>query len=606
MLLFFQVLFVAVAGQLSVPSHTVCGHNACYTAHTGSKPFQEALASCRANGGNLVTAKDPGEAQHIQDLLSTLAPGPPPSRKWRFWMGLHLPQRHCYQQHKPLRGFLWTAGGDQTTYSNWGREPLGTCTARRCVHITVSHSRSSSEDFKWSDGVCTQHLDGYLCKFSFKGMCQAIGLNGTGLVTYSTPFNAESSSLTLVPFGSLAKVSCEEAPAMGYVLCLEKSQGSFGWSKDGPFCAPPSGCTLENGGCAQLCVSQRGRRHHCQCHEGYQLGGDQRSCQPLDHCQAAPCQYRCLHLSVGFQCTCPLGYGLAENGHNCLDVDECANASHCPQLCINSPGSFSCRCTKGFVLMDGQCQDLDECAAWPCAQMCQNTEGSYRCHCRAGYVSSGHSCLDLDECTGHPCQRACSNTEGSFHCSCPGGYTLAEDGVSCAPQHLATTLIASPPDLTSAGDWSAPMPAGIGIHTTHLGTTSGHMDSAATESERPGVPTVGGQREGTVADFSTGRGPPITSRPGRVRTPTQGGEQEHRAWLLPCALGSAAVLLLLCSLVLVLCCRHRSAEGKATDFYSWIQAAGPSSFRTPWKATSAGCHTAADNYMELEANQTAI
>ena len=33
------------------------------------------------------------------------------------------------------------------------------------------------------------------------------------------------------------------------------------------------------------------------------------------------------------------------------DVDECqADNGHCEQICVNSPGSFSCRCSEGHQL----------------------------------------------------------------------------------------------------------------------------------------------------------------------------------------------------------------------------------------------------------------
>ncbi len=33
-----------------------------------------------------------------------------------------------------------------------------------------------------------------------------------------------------------------------------------------------------------------------------------------------------------------------------VDVDECADADRCTQICINLPGSFRCDCNDGFEL----------------------------------------------------------------------------------------------------------------------------------------------------------------------------------------------------------------------------------------------------------------
>ncbi|KAL7070447.1 hypothetical protein ACQ4LE_010441 [Meloidogyne hapla] len=57
------------------------------------------------------------------------------------------------------------------------------------------------------------------------------------------------------------------------------------------------------------------------------------------------CQYKCHDLANGsFQCICPDGYSLSEDGR-CFDVDECKNSSSpcvSDQLCFNKLGTFSC------------------------------------------------------------------------------------------------------------------------------------------------------------------------------------------------------------------------------------------------------------------------
>ena len=76
-------------------------------------------------------------------------------------------------------------------------------------------------------------------------------------------------------------------------------------------------------------------------------------------------------------------------------------------ICINTPGSYSCACNPGYMLlMDGTtCVDADECKdnSRVCnGGKCSNLAGSYRCDCSDGLLSSpdGSTCLGIKEGIG--------------------------------------------------------------------------------------------------------------------------------------------------------------------------------------------------------------
>uniref|UniRef100_A0A8C5MPX1 Fibulin-5 n=1 Tax=Leptobrachium leishanense TaxID=445787 RepID=A0A8C5MPX1_9ANUR len=174
------------------------------------------------------------------------------------------------------------------------------------------------------------------------------------------------------------------------------------------------------------------------CRFGYQLD-ENSQCTDIDECASEthhcnPTQI-CINTEGGYTCSCTEGYWLLEG--QCLDIDEC-RFGYCQQLCANVPGSYSCTCNPGFILNeDGRsCQDVDECVASnPCVQSCLNTYGSYLCRCEPGYEleDDGISCSDMDECSVSEflCQYECVNGPGSYYCICPEGYTLLDDTRSC-------------------------------------------------------------------------------------------------------------------------------------------------------------------------------
>ena len=129
----------------------------------------------------------------------------------------------------------------------------------------------------------------------------------------------------------------------------------------------------------------------------------------------------CVNTLGSYECRCASGY--RGDGLVCLDVDECNEmANICPQYatCFNKPGGYVCVCKAGFRTSmlttslgadnvsqvqheDGsKCVDIDECGegSHECQanSKCVNTLGSYKCVCARGFRGNGAFCQDVDEC----------------------------------------------------------------------------------------------------------------------------------------------------------------------------------------------------------------
>lgn len=490
-----------------------CSAEGCYAIYFQRRSFLESWRSCRERGGTLATLRHHEEAALVEELFHGLGLAEEQATM-RFWIGLQRQPRQC-SPTRPLRGFTWVTGDQDTLYTNWLRPegaPGGTCAIPRCVVMSYGASRAAQvENFKWLDGSCTLPVDGFVCKFLYKGMCPAMVSEG-GPVMYTTPFQLVSRLLTYVPFGSVANVPCGGSVPDLSVLCMLKEDGTIGWSKDGPYCpaeqqqhelgmhqlAGVGSCDINNGGCEHICVDEA-EDYFCECDEGFALMEDGQNCAPADHCESNPCEYDCTSHGHGYLCSCPEGHELGTDGRRCQDIDECAESS-CDQLCINFAGGYQCQCQVGYQMEDGQCQDTDECATLaPCEHSCENTEGSYVCHCHLGYSPAEedpHHCVDTDECQiADMCQQMCVNYIGGFECYCNDGYELDSDGISCHPlqeaeaamgEHypfLHTTLVPPSPD-TWPYDYSEEETEdeGLAVATT--------LEPETTSQERTTVPTL--------------------------------------------------------------------------------------------------------------------
>ncbi|KAL4680587.1 hypothetical protein H8959_022528 [Pygathrix nigripes] len=132
-------------------------------------------------------------------------------------------------------------------------------------------------------------------------------------------------------------------------------------------------------------------------------------------------------------------FGLQFQSRLCA-IDLCAEGTHgCEHHCVNSPGSYFCRCQVGFVLQQDQksCRAIDYCSFsnHSCQHECVSTPGGPRCHCREGHdlQPDGRSCQVRDLCNGvdHGCEFQCVSEGLSYRCLCPEGQQLQADGKSC-------------------------------------------------------------------------------------------------------------------------------------------------------------------------------
>ncbi|XP_028599163.2 nephronectin isoform X3 [Podarcis muralis] len=165
-------------------------------------------------------------------------------------------------------------------------------------------------------------------------------------------------------------------------------------------------CGLKPRPCKHRCMNTYGS-YKCYCLNGYMLMPDG-SCSNALSCSMANCQYGCDVVKGEVRCRCPSpGLQLAPDGRTCVDVDECATGRvTCPRFrkCVNTFGSYICKCHKGFDLMyiggKYQCYDIDECSLgqYQCGSFsqCYNTQGSYKCKCKEGYRGDGMNCITFD------------------------------------------------------------------------------------------------------------------------------------------------------------------------------------------------------------------
>eukprot|EP00933_Yihiella_yeosuensis_P047761 TRINITY_DN4368_c0_g7_i1.p1 TRINITY_DN4368_c0_g7~~TRINITY_DN4368_c0_g7_i1.p1 ORF type:complete len:946 (+),score=134.53 TRINITY_DN4368_c0_g7_i1:76-2913(+) len=169
---------------------------------------------------------------------------------------------------------------------------------------------------------------------------------------------------------------------------------------------------------------------------------------PLHNCSLG---HPCVNTEGSFFCRCPAGYG--GSFPRCQNVDECKTGAHTCKLhenyntgvnCSDTVGSFICKCLPGYAprvfpnYTHLNCSEVNECLAGNhnCDTQggnCTDTVGSFTCKCKPGYLGDGVTCVAIDECVMgiHNCAKdaECADTAGSFTCQCKVGF--AGNGTYC-------------------------------------------------------------------------------------------------------------------------------------------------------------------------------
>ncbi|XP_074518290.1 nephronectin-like [Halichoeres trimaculatus] len=291
----------------------------------------------------------------------------------------------------------------------------------------------------------------------------------------------------------------------------------------------------DGGRCQPHC--QQGCKHgecvgpdRCRCHPGY----TGKACnQDLNECgmKPRPCKHRCMNTLGSFKCYCLDGYALQADG-SCRNARTCYHAN-CQYGCKVTKGAVQCTCpSPGLRLGPDRrtCVDVNECVSGggvcPHRRKCVNTFGSFVCRCHLGfkltYINGRYSCIDKDP------RAFCALNPTSPKCKCKDGSCEAVLKVTLEPHRPRTTKTTTPitttpsaamlpttPTTTLPSTTTTTLPTPV--TTTSPTTTTTTVTTTTPATTTPLITTVPATTTTTTVTTTT---PATTTTPVTTTTPT--------------------------------------------------------------------------------------
>lgn len=258
----------------------VCSGGDCITVNQDRVDFRTAEAACRSSRGELLTLRSETDGRDLHALSQELS--------GNVWIGLHLPTGACSNLSSPLRGYEWdsaSTGGFIPSPDIW----------KHSIAVCSPHCVTVSTDRKWTERLCSEVTDGYLCRTQHKDACQAQGL--------SDPTFQSSKGCSIGP----CQHKCTDVQGGYKCSCFSRFIPD---SKD------PRQCKrhCDEMRCPEICDGAE-----CSCPDGYIP--DENFCEDIDECESLPCDQLCKNTFGSFECSCQTGFVL-EDGYKCTKAQH--------------------------------------------------------------------------------------------------------------------------------------------------------------------------------------------------------------------------------------------------------------------------------------------